>query len=141
MGCFLGLCKLANKIEKFFRPVTKIAAVGAAVYYGGGAILAAPGGAAAAGAFASSMINGRRQSTAGPLPQENSAPYGVGGQVYTQGREPYSSPAVPSSFGGSASYTPGDSGSPGGPSPGISPLVLLGGAVAGTILLIVLLRR
>lgn len=154
MGCFLGLCnigkalkKLGNQVEKFFRPITKVAIVGAAAYYGGGAILAAPGGAAAAGSVISGVLNGRRASSAGPLPQENVASYGVPGQVYVQGREPYYSPATPQSIdygmgsSGSSFMSPTDTGSGDTAPPGMSPLMLVGVAVAGVLLFMILRRR
>jgi hypothetical protein len=130
------LKKLGHSLEKAFRPITKIAAVAGLAYASYGTF-----GAAGSAQVATALINGRRQSSGAPLPQENVAPYGVGGQVYTQSREPYSSPAVPSSsFVGGGGYSgPSDSGAP-APS-GMNPLVIGGIVVAGGIVLILMLRR
>jgi hypothetical protein len=129
-------------------PVVGPIALGA--IYGMGAVsLGLPG--AAGSAVVSRVTSGSRSPSLGsappPLPQQNSAPYGVGGQVYSQSRDPFYLPYTPvtgsdyTESGGSAGsagpYTPGDS----SPAYKISPLnfALISLAILGILYL--MMRR
>jgi len=139
MSLFGSIEKLFNKVEKTFRPLTKVAAVAAATYYGGSIV----GKIASQAAFRPDVPQSQVTQPYSPqviyLPQQVPAArgqiYGMGGYAPPPGyanvsTEGFGAP-LQSTFGGDLPP----------PSSGISPLILISGAALFVVLLLFIVRR